>query len=920
LQKLLKISLIKITVLKKALPLLFLISLVLMSFNSKAQRGELFITGTLKDQNNRPLDFATVKLINLDRITYTNSQGQFRFTINSEESGDLRIRAAMVGKLTIDTLINARDLNKILNLTMQDLSLNLKEVQVAAVRNNSGASNSSVLFDKQAIEQAQAFSLTDVLNNLPGKLYSPVDLQAPKNLTLRTSATDNAALNNSLGTAIIVDGLALSNNANMQNKNIGTYGLSGSLISDRVNQVDYDVTFGGVDLRNIPVDNIESIEVISGVAPAQYGDLTDGAVILTRQAGKTNYQFNTRINGGSTNFSLSKGYQLNGKAGFLNFNFNYLISNNDPRDNLKKYDRVSGGLMYTRYLSPSIKNTFSVDYSEKLDDAKQDPDDGKDLMTYSKDRKISFSNRINFEINKNWLRRVTVNAGGDFGYQESYTQWYINGSPKAMANKDTTGVYEGFYTTGMYTAIDQVVGKPKNFNANLSFLSDFNTVGIKHFLSYGASISVSSNKGKGVLFDPEYPRFANSGSKNERPYNFQLIPTLVNTGVYVEDKFNLKVLQRDLGFQLGLRYDAQNGFGNLQPRLSSRYAISKKLKFNASYGISTKAPTMAYRYPGSTYFDIPLINYYTGDVRNSLLLVYTYKYTPDNSTLKPSKSNQLELGLSYDDKYFSTSIYGYQKNNRDGFNAQSNYFILSVPEYTYTVNAGTKPTYQPTGNYIQKTGLMASIVTNNVSSKNTGVEWFISTRKIKSIQTSFSFNSSLSFSDFYNAGNFVTIAREDDINAGKMAWYGVYSARQYKNTNLTSKINSDTHIPSLGLVVSLYYDFVWRKDVNVLGNNQYPIAYIDKDANYYPIENFDVNNPDYGHLLRSNDVSSLRKLPFMYGNFSMRLSKEIKNKIRFSVNAYNVFNLKSDYYDDIAKKVYNYILPINIGAELSIKF
>ncbi|GAB1463619.1 TonB-dependent receptor [Pedobacter sp.] len=889
---------------------------------ANAQQARLKITGIVLDEQNKPLDFVTVTLINTDKSTFTDALGLFNFTLlNTADTKNINIKVAMVGKLSIDTVIPIAQALKRIIFQLKNLNLNLKEVQVSALRNNKGQSNSSVLFNRQAIEQAQAFILTDFLNNLPGKLSSPLDLQAPKNLTLRSTVTGNAALNNSLGTAIIIDGLAQSNNANMQNKNLGSFGLGGSLISDSKNRVDYDVTFGGLDLREIPADNIESIEVISGVAPAQYSDLTDGAVIIKRQAGKTDFQFNTRINSGSTNFSLTKGYQLNKKVGFLNFNFNYLMSNNDPRDNMKKYSRLTGGLMHTKYFFGNIKNTFSIDFSEKFDDAKQDPDDGRDLMTYSKNRKITLANRTSVEIDKGFLKRISLNIGADFGAHESYAQWYLNGNPKPMANKDTTGVYEGFYIPGTYTAKDHIVGKPKNFNGNLSFSSQFNTSGITHFLSYGTNLSISSNKGQGVLFDPEYPRFSNQGFKNERPYNFQLIPNLVNAGFYAEDRFNLKLLRRDLNFTAGVRYDLQNGFGNLQPRLNTNYNITNNVKFNMAFGIATKAPTLAYRYPGATYFDIPLINYYTGDSRNSLLLVYTHKYTPDNSKLKPSQSNQFETGFSYDGKFLNASVYGYIKKNKNGFNTQTNYLALSVPEYNYTIVApNAKPSYYPTGNYVEKTGLSFSEVTNNTSSKNRGIELFVSTKKIKPIQTSLSFNSSLARSIFHNVGTTIKAARDEDINAGKKAWYGVYKSTGEDMTSLMSKLNTDTHIPKLGLVVSLYFDLVWLKNDITLENMQYPIAYLDKYANYYPIDSFDPNNTDYGHLSMSADLNKQAKLPFMYGNLSMRISKELKKKIRFSVNAYNIFNLKAQYFDDITKQSYNYINPINIGAELSIKF
>lgn len=91
------------------------------------------------------------------------------------------------------------------------------------------------------------------------------------------------------------------------------------------------------------------------MASTQYGELTSGAVIINRQAGKTKYQLNTRINGGSTELSLSKGMSLGEKWGALNTSFSYLNSNKDPRDKVKSYNRVTGGLMWTTYWNNQIK-------------------------------------------------------------------------------------------------------------------------------------------------------------------------------------------------------------------------------------------------------------------------------------------------------------------------------------------------------------------------------------------------------------------------------------------------------------------------------------------------------------------------------------------------------------------------------------
>ncbi|MES2826654.1 MAG: TonB-dependent receptor [Bacteroidota bacterium] len=892
-----------------------------LSFTSFGQNSKVTLYGKLTDELGRPVDYATVRAVNADKITYSSTIGTFNFSIDPKRFPTLNLVISLIGKVTVDTTIRAVDYGKPLALRLSSLNLNLNEVQINSTRRANGSSNSSIIFDRQAIEQLQAFSLDDVLKNLPGKLYSPVDLQGAKNLTLRTNSTGNTSLNNSLGTAIVIDGIVQSNNANMQNKSVGKYGMAGSTIDDSKNGRSYDVTFGGVDLRDIPADNIESIEVIQGVAPAQYGDLTDGAVIIKRQAGKSDYQLATRFNGGSTNTSLTKGFKLKGNLGALNTSLNYLISNDDPRDRLKQYSRLGAGLMWTSYFTKGLKNTLSFDFAKKFDDAKQDPDDGREQLTYSKNTRYSLSNRSTWEISGSQvLKRISLSFNGDIANQESYSQFYINNSPRPMANKDTTGIYEGFYIPGNFLAVDHVVGRPINFGSALNVSNEFATGALTHFLTAGVSFSGSSNKGQGVLADPARPRFSNSKSQNERPYNFELLPGIFNSGIFVEDNFKFPVFKRDLSVSAGLRYDSQNGYGNFQPRINANYEIAKDWRLNAAYGISTKSPTLAHRYPSPTYYDIPLINYFTGNVNESLLLVYTEKVVPDNSKLRPSQSAQLEFGLSVKKQHFDSSIFGYYKNNTNGFAGQDVFHPLIVPEYGYTATAGQKPVYFTTGKQIVYAGLKGTEILNTVSSKSYGIEWLFSTRKIRELQTSFSFNSVFNYSHYMNSGYTIRQANDQDILAGKKAWFAFYKAAENKDYNITSRINTDTHIPKLGFVVSFILDMVWQRHNVNLNAYGLPFAYADKDYRYFPIANFNAADPDYGHLLPIGEVEGEGRLPFPYTNLSMRISKEIKKRIRFSINAFNVLNIQHQYYNTVSENRVSYVEPLAVGAEFTVKF
>jgi outer membrane receptor protein involved in Fe transport len=874
----------------------------------------VLLTGKVMDEKEQPLEFASVKIRETGSLLTTDNQGVFQLQVPAQLSL-IRITVTYVGKRTIEKVIEQKEYRQLQLFRMQDLSLSLEGVQVTGVQ-KALQSNSSVVFDREAIEQSQAFSLADILNNLPGKEIKAPDLHKVQNLTLRTSADAVAGMNNSLGTAFIIDDILLSNNANMQTKSIGKYGR------EPISQAGYgefDVPFTGLDLRDIPVNNIERIEVISGIASAQYGDITNGAVIIDRQAGRNALQLGIGISGYSTQYSLSKGFGLGKKWGALNLSANYLRSNENPTTNLQTYGRANLGLMWTDHFGKNIKNTISVDYNFRNDDIKVDPEDIREKKTYVKNRDIRISNRTAFTIQHDYLKRISLSLGYNRGHQESYTQYAFNSDPRPMADKDTTGIYEGYYVPGIYTSVDHILGKPENFNGNLILNGEVSTGKILHQLSAGANLYISNNGGKGVVVDPNAPRFANQNYQNERPYSFDLMPAIVNSGYFLQDNFESTIAGRTLTTNAGLRYDIQNGQGTLQPRLNMTYRLNRTWQLTFGYGLATKAPTMAYRYPSPVYFDLPVLEVYDADPAKRVFLVYTEKLIPDNSALKPMRASQLEGGVKYDGNWFNSSLFLYYKRNRDGFSTTEQFKTFQLPVYDYKIE-NNKLVYWQTDSVATKlsAAMKYNGVTNGTSSNDIGAEWFISTQKIKSIQTSFSLITSFSYSDFKNAHQRLKFA-SPDLQTLHNVMYGIYSANSYQYWSLSSKLNTTTHIPKLGFIVNISTDFFFTRRRKSDDGRQMPLGYTDLQSNYYMFGPHPGSDPIYTALGLYDTKDSEGSDPF-YMNVHLQVAKEIRKKIRFSVRAYNVFNLRNRVYNPATDEVRTLSEPVSVSGEISFKF
>ncbi|RFZ94877.1 TonB-dependent receptor [Mucilaginibacter conchicola] len=910
----------------------FIIFLFLISTCAAfGQSGEVIVTGKVTDDAGKPIEFANISCADLNISTSSNAGGNFSLSLRTTRADSTTLSITFVGKRAVSIPVSMHVSTSNLVIKLQALSLTLNEVQINSQRKRSNISNSSIIFDREAIEQVQAYSLADVLNNLPGKRMSAPDLQYNQQATLRSASTTGDPVqqaNNARGVAIYVDDIRQSNDANMQTRGVGAWGITGGAIGNIKDPLtgspQYDTPFGGLDIRNIPADNIESIEVVSGVASAKYGELTDGAIIIKRMAGKTDYRVNLRLNGASTNASVSKGFNLGKRLGAINVNFNYLNSIQTPTDNLKNYGRVSGGLMWTTKPFRNLRNTFSADYSHKIDNRKIDPDDSESQMMYSKEQRLSLSNRMSLEVNNSaWLERASFSVSYDEGYQESYRQRTVNSAVVGVADKDTTGIYEGYFRPGNYLSVDHIKGRPYNGSASLDLVNTVNWGSFTHNISLGGTFSFSGNKGEGVLSDPDHPFFNINagGNRGQRPYPFDLLRNIYNGGVYLEDKATTSMLGKPLTLSAGVRYDVQNGFPSWQPRINASYNLSTKWSVNAAFGIASKAPSMSFRYPAPSYFDIPLLNIYNGKVNESVFLAYTQKIIKDNSNLKPSKSNQVEVGLRYDGGWLSSSLSGYIKRNRDGLNSVSSYLAIYLPTYDTVITPGQKPVYTPTGNLKLYGSEQDRSITNSVKSDNYGLEWFVSTKKVRSIQTSFNLNTSFSYSKYENVGAVRTEKVDDNfIIAGRKAWYGIYPAEQSQNWAVMSKLTTNTHIPKLGFIVSIMADIYWSTITYSPGKNAYPIAYIDKDGIVNPIPVFDPTNTDYNYLVRSpEDARRLKRPAFVYSNLSARLSKEIKKKVNISIYAYNFLNLLIRDYDRLLDTVNTYNNPVNVGAEISFK-
>jgi outer membrane receptor protein involved in Fe transport len=885
---------------------------------SKASLGVL--SGRVVDENGQGIPLVTVHLKELNQYYFTDNHGFYKFQFPAHRLRLANLQFSMIGRqgTSITSVLNGTN-NAIADMTLPTLSVGLEEIAVTPRTNRRLESNSSLYINREVIEQSGALSLNDLLSLIPGQKIAAPSLQQVQQANLRSatlgtnsfSNKDPFALNNSFGVALIMDGIALSNNANMQTLNAGIYGMGNSYVSGKISGLsgsdaatdNYtgDYTFGGTDLRQIATDNIESIEIAAGVPSVKYGDMTNGAIIINRIAGKTPLNFNVQLRDNATVYGISKGFDTR-KFGAITVGGNFTRSFEDNRDKMKSYDRVGGNIMWSTFAGKekAFTNTFSIDYGRNMDKVRRDSDDPTAAVMRFKSYNFSIGSRANYRIDRGFLSNIGLNVRYSETYQNTYKEQDVNGTYIIYSDATETGVHQGQYASGIYQAVTNIEGKPIDLTARLDLTGTFRTGDLLHQVNFGSFFNYSKNIGKGQIVDPSRPRnntiAANADIRKERYYDVSRIHGQQQLGFYAEDLFTAKIAERDLNVRIGTRLDKFEKYLTFSPRTNINYAITPALTVGVAYGWASKAPALAQLYPGPVFYEIPLFQHtaFNGgsvDEANSLYLMYVDKFTPDNSKLKPSLSQQLEFSAAYEYKDFKWGVNVYHKRNYRDVVTVNSFEKIVLDKYNDNPDPNAEVPYIIKGT---KQYRLSRFEFMNADDKRTqGIEFMLSTPKWMAIATSFNLRAGLTKSTYRPLQNMSTFTNNtDNPNRAESA---IYPTQRRTTTVSNAAITSSTHIPKAKLLINFTTELNLMNKTNTDASDGIPIGYYTQDGTYYAIDNFDRNNVNYAHTLKPIEEINNQNQPAVYTNFHLNVSKEISKRLSLAFHVYNVFNYRPQY-------------------------
>ena len=846
----------------------------------------------LSDTDGQPVAGASCLLTDYGIFGIADAEG--RVILQKVPAGKATVLIQMLGfedwKETLDF-----QKDETLTFRIQESSLALEEVVVTAKPSAAGSSTSSSI-GRMAIDHLQATSLKDVMQLLPGALMVSSDMTSEEKLTIRTLSQSTA--NNAFGTSIMMDGVPVSDNTSLSDKVGGSGGGT------------------GVDLRQISADNIESVEVIRGIPSAEYGDLTSGAVIVNTKAGYTPVEVRTKVNPTTFNTSFGKGWKFGGEAGSLNVHADYARASGDPRVKNRSFDRVNGGLTYSKTIARIWSTTTKLNLSGIVDLRSIDPDllaEGTETSQKQTTLRLTHNGRIS--LNKPLSRSLTYAFGLTLSDAESYTSSIVSadgGMPVITSLTDGYSLVP--WITASYRAGGGTVSRPLTFYSKIGNVFTAGRGKARQRFNIGAEYRFESNKARGFYNDDDaLPLRPNS---NGRPRPYFEIPALNQLSAYAEDNFTWSIAGPvECKLQGGVRFDMlQPGLPeqvySVSPRFNGSLRLAEWITLRGGWGQSNKTPGLAHLYPEPKYTDRVAASYLPAD--GDPLVVYHTRVTEveRNNSLRNATNSKTELGFDLSFKNGMTaSVVAYRDYMKNGFGNFTEYSVYYANYYTSV--SGIR--MDPAGKAYLDWGHPARVDTvfttsgrigNTRASLDRGVEFDINFGQIKAIRTAVILSGAYMETQTWNTGP--NYASPSGIPAGSPYALGGANTPPFKllypnglqkdiDRRFSANLRLVCNIPRMKMVISAANQVIFYQYRHTTNLRSDPYAWIDTDLSYHEITPAMLDDPATrikGILLSAQrrnpaDSAPVTQPPIWLMN--MRLTKDVSKNFGFSFFVNNAF-------------------------------
>lgn len=868
----------------------------------------------VSDDTSEPIEFATVSFENSTDgriVGYTDKNGLFRHSL---KPGDWIITISMVGfkPVKINRRIPDKDTFDIEYSLIPDNTLH----EVVVTARESRHSTSASIIDTTAMQHLQPSSFTDLLELLPGNVAKDPSTGTPNIINLRTASNvtpDDNYMSGAIGTSFVVDGVPINNNAGMQ-------------ATIDANHSGHNTEGKGVDMRAIGTDDIDKVEIVRGIASAEYGELTSGLVNIKRKSGVTRLEARFKADTKSQLFYVGKGFAMPGEKWILNIGLGYLDSRVDPRNARENFKRLNASVRSNKRWHSDMLNISwltSLNYTGTFERDDNDPDltiNNTIDKFKTANHAISWNNNLTLmPVNQNFLRQISFVSGLSYSRDRlAQTRHVAPSRIMPMPVSLTPGSNYVDYLPMLYLSRLSVEGDPMTAfakaSAEMRVTADNYTNGIKAGLEW----NMSKNYGRGHVYDLTRPITATT---DMRPRAFNIIPAMHQLSVFVESRNMLRLGGHTIAATLGLRetqllhLDSRyrlSGKPYLDPRLSTIWTMPSIFigndvlipELNFGWGLQTKMPIAAFLYPEPVYTDFEQLNYYHDIERYRVMNVMTYVEDLTNFDLLAARNRKWEIRADLSFKSNRLSVTYFNENMRDGF--RNTGFVHRYVYRRYDASAfnpvseDRAPVVDELPFVTENYQTVKSHITNGSTTRKTGVEFTLQSRRIKMLNTRFTINGA--WLKTINNNSQPLWYKPGVIVEGKeIPYIGLYddvdgNVYQSFNTNFMF----DTDLARLGLRFSMSMQCMWFTSRRTIFRDGHPTHYIGPDDDILsprPYTAECVNDPTLRQLIRHYNSGAFDeyRVP-AEASFNFKATKTFwANRINVAIYINRLFNIAPDY-------------------------
>lgn len=860
---------------------------ILMLFGVSAygrDSGTYTIKAVILDKTGEPLSGATMQLVQSGLWGISGKDGEVE--IRNVPRLPVAYKVSMLGYKDVEgeICLDGKDNVRIL---MEEESLSMREVVVVAQARQGGESTTSII-GRQALDHLQATSLKDILQLLPGgvSMKNP-SLTSPGQFKVRTLASDDNA---TFGAAIIINGMPVSTNANM-NTGLGLSSISSGN--------------SGADLRSIATDDIESVEIIRGVASAEYGDVSSGVMIVNKRIGVSDLNMKARIMPGIMQLHAGKGFDIK-SAGSLNISADYARGTSDPRFLTDKYNRGILSLAHRKtLLDKTWTLTTNIDLSYTGEWKGADPDEPEAMKKFFSSRD-AFSLRLShngmLKLDKALARTLKYDVALSLSSDRIFNDRLVSVGSGAILDATKDGMYEGTPYPSSYETLSGTKSNPVMYWAKFSDLFYLNVGNMSNRFNVGTEWKIEGNRGIGQYDKTlKFKAFA-----QDRIRRFCDIPYMNQISAYVEDNVVLTFSERrypNITGQAGVRWTVVQPWRNermmaLSPRLNIAVNPERYLSLRLGYGISEKVPSLQDLYPSPDYYDF--YNMSVSDGQKSYYLYSTRVFDNKPVSIKTMRGTKYELGFDVRlDNGMSFSVVGYHEKVSRCFGPDNSewktlvFDVWNAADVTFT---GQKPIYDQQNPSRRDTVLYNLIRPGNPKSRrNRGIEFDFNFGKIKATNTSFYLSGAWSETRSSSSNLGYKLPVGEARNYGPV--YVVYPESSYsfsESRRFSATLRVVQHIPAIRFIVSASAQCILYEYDHEVSSGTRPLGYIygSEYIKFTEDQLDDIEFNFHGYMLKDQIFDTrISNVPVTWPAIwclDMRVTKEIGDKAGFSFYANNV--------------------------------